>query len=205
MKFSFAIIAVAFAAALLLAGCASAPAPKACTAEAKMCPDGSTVGRTGPNCEFAPCPASGNGTAASNETGFCSNDTDCKYYWYAGGCYTPGNMKAIQDENSRLGLRPAEARPIPGATCACIKNACEMIVPPAEAMTQKLCESARGHWNECASACRGAPEGTMCTLQCVQQCECGGIAGFGCPTSYYCTDYLPKGAADAMGVCKPVA
>ncbi len=31
--------------------------PKACTMEAKICPDGSAVGRTGPNCEFAPCPA----------------------------------------------------------------------------------------------------------------------------------------------------
>lgn len=30
--------------------------PVACTMEAKMCPDGSAVGRTGPNCEFAPCP-----------------------------------------------------------------------------------------------------------------------------------------------------
>lgn len=29
---------------------------KACTEEAKLCPDGSTVGRTGPNCEFAVCP-----------------------------------------------------------------------------------------------------------------------------------------------------
>ncbi|MBW2965051.1 DUF333 domain-containing protein [Candidatus Woesearchaeota archaeon] len=28
----------------------------ACTEEAKMCPDGSAVGRTGPDCEFAPCP-----------------------------------------------------------------------------------------------------------------------------------------------------
>jgi hypothetical protein len=28
----------------------------ACTQEAKLCPDGSSVGRTGPNCEFAPCP-----------------------------------------------------------------------------------------------------------------------------------------------------
>jgi hypothetical protein len=26
-----------------------------CTEEAKICPNGSTVGRTGPNCEFAPC------------------------------------------------------------------------------------------------------------------------------------------------------
>lgn len=30
--------------------------PVACTMEAKVCPDGSYVGRTGPNCEFAPCP-----------------------------------------------------------------------------------------------------------------------------------------------------
>jgi len=30
--------------------------PVACTMEAKICPDGSAVGRTGPNCAFAPCP-----------------------------------------------------------------------------------------------------------------------------------------------------
>tara|TARA_B100000508_G_scaffold31981_1_gene24596 strand:- start:34622 stop:35248 length:627 start_codon:yes stop_codon:yes gene_type:complete len=30
--------------------------PVACTQEAKMCPDGSFVGRTGPNCEFEACP-----------------------------------------------------------------------------------------------------------------------------------------------------
>jgi hypothetical protein len=28
----------------------------ACTQEAKICPNGSSVGRTGPNCEFAACP-----------------------------------------------------------------------------------------------------------------------------------------------------
>lgn len=28
-----------------------------CTTEAKMCPDGTSVGRTGPQCEFAECPA----------------------------------------------------------------------------------------------------------------------------------------------------
>ncbi|MFA6908072.1 MAG: hypothetical protein WC263_04565 [Candidatus Micrarchaeia archaeon] len=135
MKLSFAIVAVAFAAALLLSGCASAPAQgqKACTAEAKICPDGSSVGRMGPDCEFAPCP----------------------------------NLTAP--------------------------------------MTQELCRSARGNWNECASACRDATLDQACTLQCVQQCECGGIAGFGCPQGYACSDYLPKGAADAMGVCKPIA
>lgn len=30
--------------------------PVACTQEAKQCPDGSYVGRTGPNCEFSACP-----------------------------------------------------------------------------------------------------------------------------------------------------
>jgi hypothetical protein len=29
-----------------------------CTMEARECPDGSYVGRTGPRCEFSPCPAS---------------------------------------------------------------------------------------------------------------------------------------------------
>lgn len=27
-----------------------------CTFEARICPDGSSVGRSGPNCEFALCP-----------------------------------------------------------------------------------------------------------------------------------------------------
>lgn len=34
----------------------SKPSIKACTKEAKICPDGSSVGRTGPNCDFSPCP-----------------------------------------------------------------------------------------------------------------------------------------------------
>ena len=36
----------------------SPPTPVACTLEAKLCPDGSSVGRTGPNCEFTECPPS---------------------------------------------------------------------------------------------------------------------------------------------------
>jgi hypothetical protein len=35
----------------------------ACTMEAQLCPDGSSVGRTGPNCEFSTCP-----TATADET-----------------------------------------------------------------------------------------------------------------------------------------
>lgn len=34
----------------------SSPQPIACTMEAKLCADGSALGRTGPNCEFPACP-----------------------------------------------------------------------------------------------------------------------------------------------------
>lgn len=44
------------AALFLLAGCVQTNQPNACTEEARLCPDGSSVGRVGPNCTFAPCP-----------------------------------------------------------------------------------------------------------------------------------------------------
>lgn len=37
-----------------------APGEQMCTMEARLCPDGSMVGRSGPNCEFAPCPQKSN-------------------------------------------------------------------------------------------------------------------------------------------------
>jgi hypothetical protein len=40
------------------------PSPEvSCTADARLCPDGSSVGRTGPDCEFAACPT-GEGKAS---------------------------------------------------------------------------------------------------------------------------------------------
>lgn len=49
---------------LSLAACAkqgAATTPTVCQMDAMMCPDGSAVGRQGPNCEFAPCPAPSDG------------------------------------------------------------------------------------------------------------------------------------------------
>ncbi|MCX6771256.1 MAG: hypothetical protein NTX79_04330 [Candidatus Micrarchaeota archaeon] len=53
------LIMAVLVAALFAHGCVqNGPAvPRACTMEAKICPDGSAVGRQGPNCEFAACPA----------------------------------------------------------------------------------------------------------------------------------------------------
>lgn len=43
-------------------GAPQKPEQVACTMDAKLCPDGSYVGRQGPNCEFAACP----GTASTS-------------------------------------------------------------------------------------------------------------------------------------------
>ncbi|MCU0679170.1 MAG: DUF333 domain-containing protein [Planctomycetes bacterium] len=45
---------------------AGGPAEVACTMDAKLCPDGSAVGRVAPDCEFAPCPDEGGGTQLPN-------------------------------------------------------------------------------------------------------------------------------------------
>lgn len=45
--------------------------PKACTQEAMLCSDGSYVSRTGPNCEFAPCPTNPKPVTE------CKKDSDC--------------------------------------------------------------------------------------------------------------------------------
>ncbi|MDD1660575.1 MAG: hypothetical protein LUQ62_05150 [Methanomicrobiales archaeon] len=69
-------------------------------------------------------------------------------------------------------------------------------------MTEALCTAARGHWNECSSRCQlenaGKP-GVVCTAMCEALCECGGIAGFGCPAGYTCR--MPPDIADALGYC----
>lgn len=37
-----------------------------CTQEVKLCPNGGSVGRVSPNCEFAPCPTQKQSTSTSN-------------------------------------------------------------------------------------------------------------------------------------------
>ena len=172
-----------FAILMLLAlifafGCTSVP--KACTEEAKLCPDGSAVGRNGSNnCEFDPCPVLA-----------CSNHSSENCPSACVVCPPCEACSSISCQTEQF--------------CASIgfnRSWWESVSPTT--MTKEKCESARGHWNECGSACRNTPEGTVCTMHCVAYCECGGIAGFGCPSGTACTDYLPKGAADAMGICRP--
>lgn len=53
----------------------SEPGGTACTMEAKICPDGSAVGRSGPKCEFTPCPDAPAPTEpAPTEPAACTKD-----------------------------------------------------------------------------------------------------------------------------------
>jgi hypothetical protein len=73
-------------------------------------------------------------------------------------------------------------------------------VPPA--LTAESCQAARGHWNEGGSRCmldNTGKTGVACPALCEALCECGGIAGFGCPEGYTCR--MPAGIADALGYC----
>jgi hypothetical protein len=66
----------------------------ACTMEAKLCPDGSSVGRSGPNCEFAPCPDSKTDKEVSADT---------KTYTNTGFNYAfsyPSNWKVTDEATS---------------------------------------------------------------------------------------------------------
>lgn len=51
------IIAIVIVVAVLALVSQQSPKPRACTEEAKICPDGSAVGRVAPNCDFATCPS----------------------------------------------------------------------------------------------------------------------------------------------------
>ena len=47
-----------------------------CTMDAKECPDGSYVGRTGPNCDFSPCPGKNGNINCSEDIKKCPSGKD---------------------------------------------------------------------------------------------------------------------------------
>jgi hypothetical protein len=83
-KANYIIIAIVIAVAVIGNGLVlylklsrpAAPLPNVCTTEVKICPDGSAVGRGGPNCEFAACPGTNQPPAGcSQEAKVCPDGT----------------------------------------------------------------------------------------------------------------------------------
>lgn len=67
-RYLFPVVAVIIVAAAVYALTPN-PSPEQvyCTQDAKLCPDGSSVGRVGPSCEFAPCPNGDTATESPTE------------------------------------------------------------------------------------------------------------------------------------------
>lgn len=77
----------------------------ACPMDAKLCPDGSSVGRTGPNCEFAECPRT---VTSGGQGSSCQSDSDCSFGYE---CIDPSPVMREGYQNLRCWKKGAP-RPI---------------------------------------------------------------------------------------------
>jgi len=167
---------------LLLVGCS---VPKACTQEAKICPDGSSVGRIGPNCEFPTCPESKlkiNECNASQRGQSCEDGYNPVCAWYNQSIKCVKYPCAGTYANSCEACRDVKVAywtegPCP-KTDAELQSACRDAggdwLPDSKecvGISQEQCSILNGKFNECASACRNDPNATICTLQCVVVCQ----------------------------------
>lgn len=115
---------------LLLAACAVIPPaverpdgmPVACTEEAKICPDGSAVGRVPPSCEFAPCPDKGRDYCEADEDCICQGiDTQ------TGDCFV-GNKHYYEIFVNKDQDCPDFCTGIAGnLVTRCVKNKCQVV------------------------------------------------------------------------------
>lgn len=149
------------------------PEPIACTQEAKQCSDGSYVGRTGKNCEFAECPA-------INPLPFieCKKDSDCSSPQYI--------CQEIQGTGTVCPSDDKSCAP----TYTIIKGECKLkegnqCSADSDCAAGNLC-----HKNICASPigrqCNG-PSDTSCPsdYECAQ--GCGSPVGYPDePPPYFC-------------------
>gem|GEM_PF-4007227 len=143
--------------------------PVACTADAMMCPDGSFVGRTGPNCEFAECP-SGDSLEVDSFVD-CVAAGNPVMESYPRQCVHNGQryVEVIDDPWSPFPIRYGED------------------VSQMEEYRSD-CEMKGGLFNECGSAC--GPEAEMCMDVCSMICEAPGVGGETLPPALESGDLL---------------
>ena len=123
--------------------------PQACTQEAKICPDGTAVGRTGPNCEFAQCPSVPTSTPTQ------------------GGVPPP----LWTDPEFDTGIGDASEVSADGKACVAQGGSWDPQFKECVGIGETQCKAIDGEYNACASACRHSPDMTVCTLQCVEVCQ----------------------------------
>lgn len=135
---------------------------KACTLEAKQCPDGSYVGRTGPNCEFKLCPAFKPApTPAPATTLSCTSDADCPSANYS--CQATQGYGTVYPDNtqpSTTTITQGECKLKAGNKCGS-NNEC---------LASLVCHA--GLCAESVSNLCSGPSDPICSqgYQCIQDC-----------------------------------
>jgi len=66
----------------------------------------------------------GNDKKYKNNVDSCSQNEDCEYVWFTGGCHTSEYVAQIQNEAKAAGTRNGEAPRREGVTCTCELNVC---------------------------------------------------------------------------------
>ena len=81
--------------------------PVACTQDAKMCPDGTSVGRVPPSCEFAPCPVfeTNETPAPSHSLTFNIEADDNGFYTMSGNKISGLNINGISQVKINFNVR----------------------------------------------------------------------------------------------------
>ena len=183
---------------LVLSGCIkSAPInqPVACTEEAKLCPDGSAVGRVGPNCEFAPCLIVNSIISEAEARAIAEKSCIKGGEALASGTYNeitrtwwfdanlnatkPGcNPACVVDEKTKTAeinwrctglIEPSENDL--GNKCLVAQGKWLAEFSECEDVSQDWCVTNGGQFKECESACRHDPKASVCILMCVPVCQ----------------------------------
>ncbi len=128
--------------------------PVACTMEARICADGSAVGRQGPNCEFSKCP-----TVNPPPVTQCTKDSDCT------------SSKYVCQETQGVGTACPSTDPSCVPTHATIKRECKLKVGShcntnTDCVIGNLCRK-----NSCVSPVENKCSG-LADLSCPADYEC---------------------------------
>lgn len=135
----------------------------ACTQEAKLCPDGSAVGRTGPNCEFAECPSGEKYCTSESRNaqvcpeiygpvcGWFNSNVNCIKYpcaaEYENSCRACADNKVEYYTSGACPTEPASAQIANPASTNCIDKG----------GTLKIVDSPQGQYGMCT-----LPNGNVC-------------------------------------------
>jgi hypothetical protein len=165
------------------------PAPIACTLDAKICPDGTSVGRIPPKCEFEVCPQK-NTTKGKTFTGPI---TSINYACHMDGQCTVGIGKAMVIVDAGESLQTQERGTFPEGLLDeaklnnFLKKEVEVYAETYKGRTDSY--TLFGSKDFYIKLVEPKPTGTFC----------GGIAGKICPAGYYCK--YDGTYPDAGGTC----